>query len=129
MVSSMCFPTDMLHYDHINAIPYLFVSILGTIMVLLIAQIATKITFMKNVLMYIGDHTMAILVWHFFCFKVVHLLIICIEHRSIMQIAVFPSISDSPYQWWILYTIVGVSIPLLIDRLINILGNRLKDTL
>lgn len=53
------------------------------------------------------------LTWHFLSFKIVSLLIITIYSLPMTRLADFPVINELAIKgWWILYVIVGVSIPL-----------------
>lgn len=72
----------------------------------------------RSVMIYIGNHTLPLLTWHFLSFKLVRLLIIWVENRPIEQLAYFSVIPpancvDQLYSsWWALYFLIGVLIPL-----------------
>jgi len=62
----------------------------------------------------IGDHTMAVLTWHFLSLKLVSLLLIAIYGLPIKQLSEFPVIETFAHQgWWLLYFCVGVGVPIL----------------
>lgn len=62
---------------------------------------------------YIGQHTLEILTWHFLLFKAVSFVIVLLNDLPIEQIAYFPTIQEySKHGWWLVYTIVGVIIPI-----------------
>ena len=63
---------------------------------------------------------MAILIWHFLCFKIVTLFILILRGDTLLKVAMFPTITDNaPNMYWIFYVIVGVTVPLLIDLVID----------
>lgn len=62
--------------------------------------------------LYIGNHTLDILTWHFICFKIVSLILINIYKIDKQRLAEFPVISElSEKGWWILYFIMGIICP------------------
>ena len=73
----------------------------------------------SNVFSYIGEHTLEILTYHFLMLKVVSLLKIKYYDWDIARLAEFPAIEENNTYWWIAYTIVGVSFPLLLSYLIK----------
>lgn len=116
-VLSIYTPTSMLRMNYKNIIPYIIASIAGFWSVFVLStHLAGQHNKINKALCYIGNNTLTILVWHLSAMRLVSLLIIRTEGRSIDQLAVFPAISDSqfPY-WWIFYTLAGVGIPLLLD--------------
>ncbi len=69
---------------------------------------------LKRLLVYIGDNTMAIFVFHIISFKVVSLLKIWVYDLDFAQIGCHMVIHHNNTDgFWILYTIAGVAIPLL----------------
>lgn len=101
-------------------IPYFLTAVLGTLMTM---QFSRNINQMKSssfydliwrFLVYVGDHTIEILTWHFLCFKLVSLFEIWIEGRPIEMLAMFPVLESPDVNiWWLFYTVVGVGMPLL----------------
>lgn len=114
IVGSIICNTSLLAYKTWQIIPYSIFAIMGTIMVLNVSHwISNSCNAIKHLLMFIGDHTLEILTWHFLCFKIVSLLIIEIHGLPIEQLAYFPTVRGYSHIYWPLYTIVGVSMPLL----------------
>ena len=66
-------------------------------------------------MIYIGQRTLVIMMLHFLSFKVVAVLADLIYNLPAYCIAAFPTLYGEKGMWWILYTIVGVSLPLLAD--------------
>lgn len=68
-------------------------------------------------LSYAGDHTLAILTWHFLCFKLVTLVIVVTNHLPMSQLAHIPIIEEYAAQgWWLAYLLAGVLLPLTFSR-------------
>ena len=105
---------DMRFTNIYNQIPYYLLSITGIIMVLCISQ---KLETTKNIslLYYIGNHTMPILTLNLLALKVGSVLKIWIYGLPIDQLASFTVIYDYNSWFWLIYTIIGVTIPLLIQ--------------
>lgn len=66
-----------------------------------------------SALSYIGEYAMPILLLQFFAFRVVDLLKIAVYDLPIARLADFPIIVDNNQYFWILYTIVGLALPIL----------------
>lgn len=65
----------------------------------------------------IGDNTLPIVTFHFISFKLVSLIIIAFYGLSNVRLSEFPVIEEySCRGWWILYLLVGVTIPLILNR-------------
>lgn len=96
-------------------LPYTITALAGTLMVFAISKIILRNdTILKGSMIYIGNHTLEILTWHFLSFKLVSLLIIGIYCLPVAQLAEFPVIESYAYQgWWIAYLWIGIIVPLL----------------
>lgn len=91
-------------------------SILGWFMVYGVSNvIVEKRTYCGNILQYIGKHSIAILGLHFLSFKIITFLIIHIRNYPYIYLATFPVIYD--YVWVIPYMILGIGLPLFVDRI------------
>ena len=66
-----------------------------------------------NLLLYIGQHTIAIVLLHFLAFKIVNAIACAYYDYPTYCMAAFPTLSGGIGAWWILYTIIGLAIPLL----------------
>lgn len=106
-------------------LPYSISAILGTLMIFAIADKLNRLTcnasllcnriisVIKNLVVYIGEHTLEILTWHFLSFKIVSLIIIYTYRLSWDRLGDFPVMADYAHQgWWIIYLIVGVTLPI-----------------
>lgn len=124
LVISLLIPTSMLRFNYINIIPYSIAAIAGTLLVLHISDKINKSQYKVLTLpfIYIGNNTLPILTWHFLSFKLASILIISIQNRPIQQLAYFPIIEDFNSQCGkeiIIYSLVGICIPLIITKITN----------
>lgn len=103
----------MLNLTWQKVIPYSMSAIAGILMVFAVSNCILRHIRIKNFLVYTGDHTLEILVWHFLSFKLVNLLIIGIYTLQYKRLAEFPVIDQySMFGWWFIYLVVGVGVPL-----------------
>lgn len=74
----------------------------------------------KQILCTCGKNSMIIFALHFLSFKTVSLIIIAIYNLNINSLSDFPTIK-APISslWWIIYSIAGVSLPILLKLTIN----------
>lgn len=93
-------------------------SVSGTLLVFGLSKIFEKNTCFRDLLYYMGNHTLVILGLHFLVFNIVDLIIIISEGLPITHLAEFPVIANHQ-SYWILYTLFGVIIPLMIGWLYN----------
>lgn len=98
--------------------PYFVVSIIGSVSTLYLSKsIAGKCG--ANILDFIGKNTLSILAFHLISFKIVSFIIIQINDWPISRLSDFPVLDDYNAYLWILYTITGIVVPLIIKRLID----------
>ena len=104
--------------------PYFMVSIIGSVSTLYLSKsIVGKRG--ANILDFIGKNTLSILAFHFISFKIVSFIIIQLNDWPINRLSEFPVLNDNNAYLWILYTITGVTIPLIIKSLIDIIEESL----
>lgn len=112
-IGSVWCGTSMLSYSTIQILPYSICAVLGTVMVLNLShRLSLHKNVVKRMLMFVGDHTLEVLTWHFLSFKFVSLLIIWIHALPIEQLAYFPTIKEFSGKYWLLYSLVGIGIPM-----------------
>ncbi|MBR1946520.1 MAG: acyltransferase family protein [Bacteroidaceae bacterium] len=98
--------------------PYFVVSIIGSISTIYLSKsIVGKCG--ANILDFIGKNTLSILAFHFISFKIVSFIIIQINDWPISRLSNFPVLDGYNAYLWILYTITGIVVPLIIKRLID----------
>lgn len=110
--------TNMLEFNSLTIIPFSIASFSG---ILLTLSISKKIEAykIKVLFYYLGQNTMVIFALHMLCFKIVNLIKIAIFNWPIYRLAEFQIIYENNNIFWIVYTIIGISIPLLIDRIMK----------
>ena len=103
-------------------IPYFFVALLGTIGVL---GLSVRLSHCKgaDILVYIGNKTLYILIYHFLAFKLVSLLYIRYNNLPIEYLSQFPTLNGSPSYLWVGYSIIGIIIPLIIWKVFSKIQN------
>jgi fucose 4-O-acetylase-like acetyltransferase len=105
---------DMRFTKTSNLFLYYVLSIFGIIFIICLA---TKLDQLKgfSFFYYIGNHTMPILALNILALKIGNLIKIWYYDLPIDSLASYTVIYDNNALFWILYSIIGVSIPLLID--------------
>ena len=84
---------------------------------------------LKNVgggIAYMGQHSLAIMIGHFLAFKLVNCIGVLIAGLPMCCIAAFPVLFDD-HAWWIIYTIVGIVIPLCVAEVWSKFKTRIKE--
>lgn len=114
-VGSVFCGVSMLSYNTIQIVPYAICALLGSIMMLNVSQwLCSGNKSIKKFLLFVGDHTLEVLTWHFISFKLVSLLIIYIHGLPIEQLAYFPTIKEYSSYYWPLYSLFGIGLPSLV---------------
>ena len=128
-VGAVLFATEMPKVDYHTFFPYLICSVAGSLMILIVSQwISQKNSIISNIVGYMGDHTMSILIWHFTSFKIVSLIILYIKGMPILMVAKFPTITgEVPNCFWYIYVAVGIILPLLIDKSSSIIKRKFNN--
>ncbi len=94
--------------------PYYAVSIIASVSLIYLTKYLGKRTI--KALDFVGKKTLYILIFHFISFKIVSLVYLIINKKPLTELASFPIVeSNSPYLW-IIYSIVGIVVPLLIKQ-------------
>lgn len=121
IVGSVYFPSQMIKLDIKTIVPYTLFAIPGILMVMSLASFILKNNMATKVLMYIGDNTLPILVWHFSLFKVVSAFLIIAYGLDFKNLSDFPTIQNlSMAGWNIVYTLVAVVLSLVLANLSDI---------
>ena len=122
ILGSFVWPMSLLNVQTWKILVWFLSALAGTIVVFRIALFLNECK-IERFLIFIGDNTMPILVWHFLCFKLVSFFIIKLNDLPISYLAHFPTIEEySRTGWWLAYLIVGVFVPLLYP-----LGGRVRN--
>lgn len=115
-----CFPKmSMLSVRSYFVVPYAVLGCLGIYMMLVVShKIAKRSSKLTDCMVYIGNATLEILIWHFLFLKLGNLIVLHIEGLPIKYLSCFPVIvlddtlahDYTPY--WPLYFAIGVIGPL-----------------
>lgn len=114
---------DMRYTTIYNLIPYYLLSISGIIMTFNISKWINNIS-INTYLYYIGNHTMPILTLNLLALKVGNYLKILIYNMSIEELSSHTIIFDNNSYFWIVYIVIGTFLPLIVDRLLNIIDQK-----
>ena len=119
-IASIVMPSGIFVSEGWKILPYLFVAICGCTLTLNISRlISLKEHFFINILVFIGSKTMWILTLHLLAFKLLSFLVICIKNDPIANLRVTPIYQEySSNGGWIIYSILGVLIPIGISLLV-----------
>ena len=125
MIGSILFTgtIDMRFTTAKNMFPYFILSLSGVIMVLCISKKIENISF-KSTFYYIGNHTMPILALNLLALKLGNLIKIWIYNYPINKLSSYTVIYEYNTYFWIIYTIIGISTPLLLNFLYQKLFSR-----
>lgn len=105
---------DLNHNTYENPFFLLLVSFSGWLFIYSLAKLISSFSATAKYLSIIGKNSLSIMILHFLCFKLVNLLQVYLYHLPCEYIGCFPTLFASPL-WWILYTIVGVTLPVILN--------------
>jgi len=71
---------------------------------------------------YLGQQTLVVLAFHLLAFKIITWLQVIVQDQPLYKIASFPVLSGA-HGWWIVYTMAGLLVPLLLLQLRNGMRN------
>lgn len=95
------------------------IAMAGTMGIVLLSRELSKHR-IAPIFTYIGDKTLYILVFHFLAFKIVSFSYIFANNLPIDYLAQFPGIQDANPYIWIIYSVVGVGLSLLVWKLFHV---------
>ena len=115
VIETVLAPNTMLKVNGVwNSILYFFGAVPGILLVLIVSSLLDRLKTTKNVLSDIGLKTRVILFLHFTAFILINILAVVLKDLDKSFITSFPVIHSLKGGWWILYTITGTTIPLLL---------------
>ena len=92
-------------------------SLAGWVFLYSVSYFLKKITVMKSVLCLIGRTTLPVMLLHFLCMKIVAYIVTLYYGIPAFCVAAFPNLYGSTGFWWLAYTAVGVTVPIMLDML------------
>lgn len=104
---------DMRFTNIYNQIPYYLLSLTGVVLLLCISH-KLETTKKISLLYYIGNHTMPILALNLLALKIGNLLKIWLYDMPIKALSSYTVIYENNSSFWLIYTAIGVVIPLII---------------
>ena len=118
-------PLDRTRYESWTLIPFCLTAVLATWNLYSIFEKLQPKGLVHRLLSYTGENTLNILTWHLLSFKFVSLVIILTYHLPIERMGEYPVMTEySVRGWWLLYTITGVVLPLLVNKPIKSYAKR-----
>ena len=106
-------------------------AISGSLLILYLSKlIEDNVAVVRNALYYIGNHTLEILALHFFTFRLVSCGICLLYGLDLAHVAEHPVVKEGSADnsfWWILYVVVGVVVPLFINKVWQFSVNAIKE--
>ncbi|MBQ2644926.1 acyltransferase [bacterium] len=106
--------TELSQNIYPNIYIFLLNSIFGFIFILYVSNSISKLKLFSTILSYIGKHSLSILLFHYIGFKIITFIQICIYFKPhYYLLASFLTLAYIK-GWWMLYTIAGILVPLII---------------
>ena len=119
-------PVEMTTREPMAITLYILGALFGILLTKNVSDYVQRVSWLSKPLIYIGENTLSILIWHFLSFKLVSLMIIKVNGLPIEMLAYFPVIPEySSKGWWVIYAIVGLVVSLCMATLLNSLGTRI----
>ena len=117
---------DMRYTTITNIIPYFALSITGILFIFGVSRYINLHVNDHHYIYYIGNHTMPILALNLLSLKIGNLIKIQIYDMPLESLASHTIIYDHNQLFWLLYLIIGVSIPLLIEHVYTFFFKKVK---
>jgi len=113
-----------------NPIVFLSLSCAGCYLVLALATfINARTKYIRGLFDFIGKYTFTIMALQYLAFKLAALVQIWICEYPIRSLAYYPVIPRNTHYWWIVYTIVGITVPLVLGFSAEQLWKRIQRIL
>lgn len=114
-----------------NPVILLLCSICGILLLynlsLILEKMNNKISLLvKKILCICSKYSLIIFATHLLCFKIVSFAILKVYNLNINELSTFPTIKVTNSYWWIIYSIVGIIIPILTKLTYNKIINYIK---
>ena len=93
-------------------------SVSGWLLLWIVSKELMTFQNISRVLTIISEESLSVLMLHFLCFKIVTIFQIMIYKQNNILLASFPVLRSGGI-WWVIYTVVGTAVPILLKRIIN----------
>jgi len=113
LISSLYGKVNMIGRSYVNPAFIIVNSAAGIYLIFYISKVFVKSYYLN----YIGRNTLIILALHLLSFKVISLIQVLLYDYHISMIGEHPVIHINSGSWWVVYSVAGISIPLLISFL------------
>lgn len=100
--------------SYVNPIYFLVASCAGWQLLYETSLFLCKINVIKKLLACIGRNTMAVVILHFLCFKIVSYIGVIYNGLPLCLVAAFPILFKGGV-WWIAYLIIGLTLPFVLS--------------
>lgn len=111
-------PAEMFTVKTNGVLPYWIVGLFRCVLVLNVSERLKSFEY-TNRLDNIGKRTLIVMVWHLLMFKFLSLLLVRLDVISPEGLLAWPVPSITKEGWWILYSVIGVVFPLIIDAILR----------
>ena len=127
MLGAILWPTGIIIDNYMYVLPYIISAIAGIIMIMEFSKIILTNQMLAKLFTFIGNHTLAILTWHFLSFKLVSFIAIIYYKLPMQTLTSFPIINSFVNNniWICLYFIIGITLPLILIYIKDLFTNRL----
>ena len=120
-VASIFIHSLMLRMKTADILPYCLFALIGIYATYALSiRISTNETWFKKMLVYIGNHTMVILTWHFLLYDFINLFylkfILCSDFSSVEEESLHQQLGGLHF---LVYSVLGITIPLLLQWLFS----------
>lgn len=106
---------ELVMNQYINPFHLLGTSFFGWVFVYSVSYFIKYIPIMKMIMIILGKHTLSVVLHHVLCLKIVAILVKIYYDVPDYCIAAFPNLYGDRGLWWLLYTVVGTAIPIVLD--------------
>lgn len=98
-----------------NPVFLLCSSLAGWCFLYSLSYFVKQIYYLKKVFVSVGQRTLTVVILHFLSFKISAVFVAVYYGLPMFCVAAFPNLHGDKGCWWLLYTVVGVGIPVILN--------------
>ena len=117
---------ELAYTDYTNPVFLIMTSVCGWMLLYELSYFISKTARIADVVVVIGKNTIAVVILHFLCFKIVSFIGIIITDAPEYVLACFPTYMKTGI-WWVAYTIFGVGIPVLLSVIYKLIKQKVRS--